>query len=212
MNLLELLHNEKVVKTLEQIDNDLKDIVEPGVNDNSIFLKIIMIIETLLKKSKHPNSHIGDYFERYWDTQGRIDESEEELKQKNFRLDEANTEVLVKTAEMEKLEFDVEDKKNEIEKLEWKIKELQGQIEELKWEPQKIKDYLEQAKWDIPKLESEIEKLKWKPIKLKDFIEEASFPIDFKTHEGWMFKKLFKELVENKKLNYNYGKDNKNNK
>ena len=90
--------------------------------------------------------------------------------------------------------------------------ELQGQIEELKWEPQKIKDYLEQAKWDIPKLESEIEKLKWKPIKLKDFIEEASFPIDFKTHEGWMFKKLFKELVENKKLNYNYGKDNENNK
>ena len=58
-----------------------------------------------------------------------------------------------------------------------------------KWEPQKIKDYLEQ-KWDIPKLESEIEKLKWKPIKLKDFIEEASFPIDFKTHEGWLFEKL----------------------
>ena len=50
MNLLELLHNEKVVKTLEKIDNDLKDIIEPGVNDNSIFLKIIMIIETLLKK------------------------------------------------------------------------------------------------------------------------------------------------------------------
>lgn len=53
MNLLELLHNEKVVKTLEKIDNDLKDIIEPGVNDNSIFLKIIMIIETLLKKKQN---------------------------------------------------------------------------------------------------------------------------------------------------------------
>lgn len=212
MNLLELLHNEKVVKTLEQIDNDLKDIIEPGVNNNAIFLKIVLIIETLLKKSKHDNSHIGEYFERYWDTQGRIDKSEEELKQKNFRLDEANTEVVVKTAEMEKLEFDLQDKKNEIEKLQWKIEGLKGEIDELKWEPKKIKDYLENAKWDIPKLESEIEKLKWKPIKLQDFIEEASFPIDFKTHEGWLFKKLLKELVENKKLNYNYGKDNENNK
>ena len=45
-----------------------------------------------------------------------------------------------------------------------------------------------------------------------DYIEEASFAIDFKSHEGWMFKKLLTELVENKKLNYNYGKDNENNK
>lgn len=212
MNLLELLHNEKVVRLLEKIDNDLKDVVESGEKDNSIFLKIIMIIETLLKKSKHTNSHIGDYFERYWDTQGRIDESEEELKQKNFRLDEANTEVLVKTAEMEKLQFDLEDKKNKIEELQWQIKGLEGEIDELKWEPKKIEDYLETVKWDIPKLESEIEKLKWKPIKLKDFIEEASFPIDVSSHEGWLFEKLKKELIENKKLNYNYGKDNEHNK
>ena len=53
MNLLELLHNEKVVKTLEKISSDLKDVVEPGITDNSIFLKIIMIVETLLKKLKH---------------------------------------------------------------------------------------------------------------------------------------------------------------
>ena len=45
MNLLELLHNEKVVRTLEHIDNSLQDIIEPGVKDNAIFLKIIMILE-----------------------------------------------------------------------------------------------------------------------------------------------------------------------
>ena len=106
MNLLELLHNEKVVRTLEHIDNSLQDIIEPGVKDNAIFLKIIMILETLLKTSKHNNSHIGEYFERYWDNQPRIDETEEEIKQKTFRLDEANTNVVVKTAEMEKLEFE----------------------------------------------------------------------------------------------------------
>ena len=95
MNLLELLHNEKVVKELERIDNDLKDIIEHGVNNNQIFYKIIIILESLLKKSKHPNSHIGDYFERYWDTQGRIDESEEQLNKRILRLDEVDTEVLV---------------------------------------------------------------------------------------------------------------------
>ena len=67
MNLLELLHNEKVVRTLEHIDTSLQDIIEPGVKDNAIFLKIIMILETLLKASKHNNSHIGEYFEKSLD-------------------------------------------------------------------------------------------------------------------------------------------------
>ena len=31
MNLLELLHNEKVVRLLEEIDTDIKDIIEPGL-------------------------------------------------------------------------------------------------------------------------------------------------------------------------------------
>ena len=86
MNLLELLHNEKVVRLLEKIDTDLKDITEPGIKSNSMFLKIIMIVETLLKKSKHPNSHIGEYFERYWDNQTNIDDINEEIKQSDVTV------------------------------------------------------------------------------------------------------------------------------
>ena len=151
MNLLELLHNEKVVKSLEKIDNDLKDIVEPGISDNSIFLKIVMIIETLLKKSKHPNSHIGDYIERYYENQRDIDDYNEDIKMK-----------------------DVE------------ISKLQNKI-------------------DL--INAELTDLKYRPIELKDFIEEPTFKIDKKNHEGWLFEKLKKELIENNKLNYNYGRD-----
>ena len=151
MNLLELLHNEKVVKTLEKISSDLKDVVEPGITDNSIFLKIIMIVETLLKKSKHPNSHIGDYIERYWDSQRSIDDYSEGIKMKGVEL--------------------------------------------LKL----------QHKMDM--INAELKDLKYRPIELKDFIEEPTFKIDKASHEGWLYKKLKKELVENNKLNYNYGRD-----
>lgn len=151
MNLLELLHNEKVVRLLEKIDTDLKDITEPGMKSNSIFLKIIMIVETLLKKSKHPNSHIGDYIERYYENQRDIDDYNEDIKMK-----------------------DVE------------ISKLQNKI-------------------DL--INAELTDLKYRPIELKDFIEEPTFKIDKKNHEGWLFEKLKKELIENNKLNYNYGRD-----
>ena len=82
MNLLELLHNEKVVRLLEKIDTDLKDITEPSMESNAIFYKIIMIIESLLKNIKHPNSHIGNYLERYFDNQRNIDDYNEDIKMK----------------------------------------------------------------------------------------------------------------------------------
>ena len=153
MNLLELLHNEKVVTLLEKIDNELKDITEPGMESNAIFYKIIMIVETLLKNVKHPNSHIGNYLQRYHENQRDIDDYNEDIKMKGV----------------------------EISKLQNKI--------------------------DL--INAELKDLKYRPIELKDFIEEPTFKIDPKGHEGWLFKKIKKELIENNKLNYNYGRDKK---
>mgnify|MGYP001587995435 FL=1 len=151
MNLLELLHNEKVVRLLEKIDTDLKDITEPSMESNAIFYKIIMIIESLLKNIKHPNSHIGNYLERYWDNQRNIDDYNEDIKMKGV----------------------------ELSKLQHKIDMINAELKDLKY----------------------------RPLELKDFINEPSFKIDEKGHEGWLFEKLKKELVENNKLNYNYGRD-----
>ena len=151
MNLLELLHNEKVVRLLEKIDTDLKDITEPSMESNAIFYKIIMIIESLLKNIKHPNSHIGNYLERYFDNQRNIDDYNEDIKMKGV----------------------------ELSKLQHKIDMINAELKDLKY----------------------------RPLELKDFIEEPSFKIDEKGHEGWLFEKLKKELVENNKLNYNYGRD-----
>ena len=153
MNLLELLHNEKVVRLLEKIDNELKDITEPSTESNAIFFKIIMIIETLLKNVKHPNSHIGNYLQRYYENQRDIDDYNEDIKMK-----------------------DVE------------ISKLQNKI-------------------DL--INAELKDLKYRPIELKDFIEKPTFKIDTKGHEGWLFEKIKKELIENNKLNYNYGRDKK---
>ncbi len=151
MNLLELLHNEKVVRLLEKIDTDLKDITEPSMESNAIFYKIIMIIESLLKNINHPNSHIGNYLERYWDNQRNIDDYNEDIKMKGV----------------------------ELSKLQHKIDMINAELKDLKY----------------------------RPLELKDFINEPSFKIDEKGHEGWLFEKLKKELVENNKLNYNYGRD-----
>ena len=151
MNLLELLHNEKVVRLLEKIDTDLKDITEPSMESNAIFYKIIMIIESLLKNIKHPNSHIGNYLERYVDNQRNIDDYNEDIKMKGV----------------------------ELSKLQHKIDMINAELKDLKY----------------------------RPLELKDFIEEPSYKIDEKGHEGWLFEKLKKELVENNKLNYNYGRD-----
>ena len=68
MNLLELLHNEKVVKFLEDIDVQLKELTEPGQQEKSIFLKIILIVETLfLHDRQSKTANIGKYFARYYD-------------------------------------------------------------------------------------------------------------------------------------------------
>jgi hypothetical protein len=165
MNLLELLHNEKVVKSLEIIDNQLKDLTEKSEKDNAIFLKIILIVETLLQNLNHKNSHIGKYFNRWYEKQPLIDNISEELKMKEVR------------------------KKD----IEYEIEELQSRIEILKWEPDKI--------------QKEIDEKKWEPIKLKDWISEASYPIDKNNIEGYIFEKLKEELINNKKLNYNYGRE-----
>jgi len=153
MNLLELLHNEKVVKLLEKIDTELKDFTEPSVESNATFYKIIMIIETLLKNVKHPNSHIGNYLERYYENQRDIDDYNEDIKMRGV----------------------------EISKLQNKI--------------------------DL--INAELKDLKYRPIELKDFIEEPTFKIDKKGHEGWLFDKVKKELIDNNKLNYNYGREQK---
>ena len=168
MNLLELLHNEKVVRLLEQIDTDIKDILEPSEKDTATFMKIILIIETLLTNRKHQNSHIGRFFNRWYDKQPIIDEITDDLKMKEV-------------------------KKKDIE---YRIEELQAEIEKLKWEPEKI--------------EEEIQKLKWEPVRLQDWIAESAYPIDKNNIEGFIFYKLKEELIDKNKLNYNYGKEERN--
>ena len=165
MSLLELLHNESVVKLLEKIDYKLKDLSEPSADDKAIFLKIILIIETLLLNNRHQNSHIGKYFSRWYDKQTMIDDITEDLKMKQVR------------------------KKD----IEYRIEELKAEIEILKWEPEKI--------------QKEMDEIKLEPVRLKDWIDEASHPIDFKNSEGFVFEKLKNILIDEHKLNYNYGKD-----
>ena len=58
-------------------------------------------------------------------------------------------------------------------------------------------------------INAELKDLKYRPIELKDFIEEPTFKIDKKGHEGWLFDKVKKELIDNNKLNYNYGREQK---
>ena len=77
-----MLHNEKVVKVLENFDSELKDLTEPSNDDKSIFLKIILIVETLFPQNKNKNTHIGRYFSRWYDKQGTIDDINENIKMK----------------------------------------------------------------------------------------------------------------------------------
>lgn len=150
MNLLGLLHNEKIVRYLENIDTQLKDLTEPATENKSIFLKIILIIETLLKNNNHTNSHIGEYFEKYYDNQRTVDDLHEKIKLKNV----------------------------EIEELKYRIQDIIAELEGLNWEPKKIQDW----------------------------IEESSNAIDYNSTEGFVFEILKEELINNKKLNYNYGR------
>lgn len=54
MSLLELLHNEKVVRLLEKIDTDLKDL-KNGNDFSFIFPTLILIGEMFLQKGKRSN-------------------------------------------------------------------------------------------------------------------------------------------------------------
>ena len=137
MSLLELLHNEKVVKLLEQIDTDIKDIIEPSEKDNAIFLKIILIIETLLTNKKHQNSHIGKFFNRWYDKQPVIDEITEDLKMKEVKKKD--------------IEYKIEELQAEIEKLKWEPEKITEEIEKLKWEPVKLKEWIEESSYPIDK-------------------------------------------------------------
>lgn len=51
MNLLELLHNEQVVRILEKIDNQLKDLKESNGDLSNVFPSIIMMLEMILTKN-----------------------------------------------------------------------------------------------------------------------------------------------------------------
>jgi len=51
MNLLELLHNEQVIRILEKIDNQLKDLKESNGDLSNVFPSIIMMLEMILTKN-----------------------------------------------------------------------------------------------------------------------------------------------------------------
>lgn len=52
MNLLELLHNENVVRLLEKIDNELTDLTESDNDLSNVFPSIIFMLEMILSKNK----------------------------------------------------------------------------------------------------------------------------------------------------------------
>lgn len=52
MNLLELLHNEKVVKLLEKINNQLLDLKESNGDLSFVFPSVIFMLEMILSKNK----------------------------------------------------------------------------------------------------------------------------------------------------------------
>tara|TARA_Y100000389_G_C17406920_1_gene488600 strand:- start:137 stop:637 length:501 start_codon:yes stop_codon:yes gene_type:complete len=137
MSSLELLHNEKVVQLLEQIDTDIKDILEPSEKDTATFMKIILIVETLLTNKKHKNSHIGRFFNRWYDKQPVIDEITEDLKMKEVKKKD--------------IEYKIEELQAEIEKLKWEPEKITEEIEKLKWEPIRLKDWIEESSYPIDK-------------------------------------------------------------
>jgi uncharacterized protein YaaN involved in tellurite resistance len=136
MNLLELLHNEKVVRLLEKIDKQLKDLIESNTDDVAIGWKLILIVETLLTNVGSKNGHIGEYFKRYSVIQNEIDDVIERIKQLKVKIVES--------------EYEIDD--------------------------------------------------------LNEKIKEGGYSVDIQSFEGIVFKSLKKQLIENKKLNYKYGK------
>ena len=93
MNLLELLHNEKVVRLLENIDNQLKEIVEPSSGDKAITYKIVLMIETLLNKYGSKNGHIGEYFSRYSNLKNNIDDIDLTIKELKYKKQDLEEEI-----------------------------------------------------------------------------------------------------------------------
>ena len=93
MNLLQLLHNEKVVRLLENIDNQLKEIVEPSSGDKAITYKIVLMIETLLNKYGSKNGHIGEYFSRYSNLKNNIDDIDLTIKQLKYKKQDLEEEI-----------------------------------------------------------------------------------------------------------------------
>lgn len=138
MNLLELLHNEKVVRLLEKIDNQIKDLIESNSDNYGIRWKIILMVETLLTNFGSKNGHIGEYFRRYSVVQNEIDDVVERIKELKVKILES--------------EYEIDD--------------------------------------------------------LNEKIKAGGYSVDMKSFEGIVFESLKKELIENKKLNYKYGKEN----
>lgn len=136
MNLLELLHSENVVRYLEKIDNELKELLESNIDDIGLSLKFVLMIETLLNKYGSKNGHIGEYFERYSNIQNEIDSVNENIDELKLKILESN--------------YHIDD--------------------------------------------------------LNEKIKAGGYSIDMNTFEGTVFEKLRVELIENKKLNYKYGK------
>lgn len=136
MNLSELLHNETIVKYLEKIDIQLKELIESNTDDIGLAFKFILMIETLLNKYGSKNGHIGEYFQRYSIIQNEIDSV-------NLHIEKLKLEILESN---------------------YKIDDLQ------------------------------------------ETINVGGYSVDMNTFEGTLFEKLKKELIENNKLNYKYGK------
>jgi predicted nucleic acid-binding Zn-ribbon protein len=137
MNLLELLRNEKVVKSLEKINTQLQDLIESNTDDIGIRWKILLIIETLLTRVGAENKHIGEYFSRYSLIQNEIDDVIERIKKLKVQISDS--------------EFEIDD--------------------------------------------------------LNEKIKAGGYSVDKTSFEGKVFEILKRELIDNKKLNYKYGRE-----
>ena len=114
MNLLELLHNEKVVKQLEQIDANLSEIIEPNGDFSAVWPSIVFMLEMFLSKSN--KSDVADIIFK----KRNKDIIQEKIKQLNYDIDDIKYKIDLLNADVDEIDSfskGAYDTKDEVEKI-----------------------------------------------------------------------------------------------
>lgn len=114
MNLLELLHNEKVVKQLEQIDANLSEIIEPNGDFSVVWPSIVFMLEMFLSKAN--KSDVADIIFK----KRNKDIIQEKIKQLNYDIDDIKYKIDLLNADVDEIDSfskGAYDTKDEVEKI-----------------------------------------------------------------------------------------------